>query len=143
MHKPYGALMVELNEDVDIGLRVRPSQNPHTGQYPLVEASNTDKTRSWIGITLRAGKEGELVPVMPPYSGTVLVQVQCDETPVRTGYWVNTENDGYFSCHAGTGEISTGMIVTPEMDEAIAPGKVVHAMVFTGRFVYDGGNYNP
>jgi len=137
MHKTFGAIKVQLTVDVPKGLRVIPVQTPHTGEYPRV-TNIGGKSKAWIGITLEAGKAGDIVPVMPPYGGLVMVKVECDETPVRTGYWANTEANGYFSCHAGTGEIYTGLIVTPELDEAIAPGKVVEAMIFTGRFTYDG-----
>jgi len=143
MHKPFGSIMVELLEDVEAGLRVRAEQTSHTGEFPRVKASTTGKVRMWIGITLVAGKAGDIVPVMPPFCGTVMVQVECSESPVRTGNWVNTEANGYFSTHEGAGEISTGVIVTPNLNEEVAPGKVVKAMAFIGRNVYDGGGYQP
>lgn len=141
MHKPYGSIMVRLGEDVLSGLRVAPVQADPGDGFPIVRATYADKTKAWLGIALVSGKEGDLIPVMPPYSGTVMVRLECHEAPVRTGYWANTEADGWWSCHAGTGEIGTGLIITPELNEEVAPGKTVKAMIFTGRFCYDGGPY--
>jgi len=140
MHKTFGALPVQLAKAVQKGLRVRPLQTPHTGNYPIV-TDQFDKSSAWIGITLEAGQAGDIIPIMPPYGTLVMAKVECEEINVRTGYWVATENNGYFSCHTGAGEVTTGIIVTPILNEqaaGIGSGKVVEAMILTGRFVFDG-----
>ena len=143
MFKPYGAIKVVLREDTDSGLRVHPVQWAHSYEYPYASAADADATDAWIGITLEAGLAGEVVSVMPPYSGLVKVKIECQTAHVRTGYWASATNNGYFTCHHGSGEVATGLIVTPDLDEDVSPGKIVEAMIFTGRFCYDGGNFNP
>jgi len=142
MNKPYGSLFVELTEDIDSGMRVRATGENHTGLYPKVEKA-LNKVKAWFGITLEGGKEGDIVPVYPPYSGTVMARVLADVNPVRTGDWVYTDSSGYFTTTTGTGRIPTAIIVTPLMNEAPAPNKIVKAMVFVGRYLYDGGGYQP
>jgi len=137
MHKLFGALRVELTEDTQSGIRVRPVNSTHDGDHPIVTQTTADKYQPWIGITAQPGLAGEIVSVFPPYAGLVMARIQCDETEVHTGYWANTEENGQWSCHSGTGEIATGVIVSPELHETVAPGKVVKAMIFTGRFIFD------
>lgn len=137
MNRKYGAIRVRLLEDVNSGIRVRPTTADTTSDIPVVTSTTADKYNPWIGITAKAGLAGEVVEVFPPYGGLTMVRVQCDETQVKTGWWVNTEENGEWSCHYGAGEIATGVIVSPDLDEDPAVGKVVKAMVFTGRFTYD------
>lgn len=138
--REFGGFYVTLNEEVDAGLRVRPLEPAvdHDGDYPLVGLNDNNKFAPWIGITLKGGKAGDVVPVMPPYAGLTMAKIKCTATRgVKTGWWANTDADGYFTCDEGTGEITTGIIVTPELDEEPEADKVVKAMIFTGRFVYD------
>jgi hypothetical protein len=136
--REFGGFYVTLGEDVEMGLRVSPSNVNHDGDFPIVTATTNNKFKEWIGITLKGGKTGDTIPVMPPYSGLVMAKIKCTTTRgVKTGWWANTDVDGYFTCAEGTGEISTGVIVTPDLDEAPEAGKIVKAMIFTGRFVYD------
>jgi len=137
MSKIFGALKVQLREDTLSGLRVSPVQSDHDGEYPIVSALIADKYSAWMGITAESGRAGDIVSVFPPYSGLVMVRVNCVQADCRTGWWANTDSDGYFTCNHGTGQIATGVIVTPELNEEAATGKVVKAMVFTGRFVFD------
>lgn len=138
MYKNYGTLKVQLLEDVDSGYRVAPSQSSHNGDYPLVRASTADKYSGWIGITAEPGKTGDIVTIFPPYSGLVMVNIECIVRGVKTGDWANTSTGGLFTTDFGTGQILTGLIVTPDLDEAPGVGKIVKAMIFTGRFIFDG-----
>jgi len=137
MYRDYSPILVQLSEDVDSGLVVTPSATPHDGKYPLVSASAMFSYARWMGITLAAGYAGDIVAVAPPYSGLVMARIKCDIWAVRTGDAANITSGGYFTTHEGSGEIFTGIIMTPALNEAPEVGKVVKAMIFTGRFTYD------
>lgn len=142
MHKDFGSIRVKLNEDTQSGMRVTPI-SPGSAPLidamtePLVSAAAADKYTGWIGITLESGRAGDIVPIAPPYSGSVMVRVKIDNYDLHTGWWVRTDDDGYFTTDRGTGEILTGVVISPELHETAAPGKIVKAMIFTGRFIYD------
>lgn len=137
MSKVFGALKVELREDTISGLRVSPVQSDHDGLYPVVSSLIADRYSAWMGITAEAGKAGDIVSVFPPYSGLVMARIECETAGCKTGWWANTETNGYFTCNHGGGQIATGVIVTPELDEEASAGKIVKAMIFTARFVFD------